>query len=114
MRPVPACHTSGRGASNLLGPGRCTIGEYAALHNVSIFLNCEWLWFDNKIGIVYCVCGRQYIILFFYFRPLSQQPMDKKDKLCIIGKGIGYYKVSNMSLPFNEVYVHDLVILNLT
>jgi len=27
MRPVPACYTSGRDASNFLGPGRCTIGD---------------------------------------------------------------------------------------
>ena len=28
MRPVPACYTSGRGASNVLGPGRYTISAH--------------------------------------------------------------------------------------
>ena len=27
MRPVPACYTSGRGASKFLGPGRYTIRQ---------------------------------------------------------------------------------------
>ena len=24
----------------------CILGYYAALHNVSIYFKCEWLWFD--------------------------------------------------------------------
>ena len=36
MRLVPVCYTSGRGASNLFGPGRCTNSTCHAAHTLNI------------------------------------------------------------------------------
>ena len=48
MRLVPACYTSGRGASNVLGPGRCTITLKTNWNDLN--LDCLFLfWRTSKL-----------------------------------------------------------------
>ena len=49
MRSVPAYNTSGRGAPNLLGPGRCTITK------ISISSDMPTLSLSYLISLVECV-----------------------------------------------------------
>ena len=54
MRLVPACYTSGRGASNLFGPGHCTIiGKHIRAHFQCIIISVEFLtlvtYIKNKL-----------------------------------------------------------------
>ena len=58
MRPVPACYTSGRSASNFLGPGRCTIScvglVFLVVNNFTYTTGAPEVHTDSKIIVIVC------------------------------------------------------------